>query len=171
MGSGYRGTAVGACLTRVKATEQPIDTGTAAGKRFLDMLGVFAEFETNLRRERQLEGIAKAKRRRRLQGPAGFDRRRTRAPIEGAGVRTIVRFNTLCAAAVAAMIVISTAFAAWDRTALWAGAVASSAQAGDPLLLPTRLQWLGRQIFASAIRRKTQGHFRFCRPLDLFDPD
>jgi DNA invertase Pin-like site-specific DNA recombinase len=28
---------------------------------FLDMLGLFAEFETNLRRERQLEGIAKAK--------------------------------------------------------------------------------------------------------------
>ena len=42
------------------ATEQPIDTSTAAGKAFLDMLGVFAEFETNLRRERQLEGIAKA---------------------------------------------------------------------------------------------------------------
>jgi DNA invertase Pin-like site-specific DNA recombinase len=38
----------------LKATEQPIDTGTAAGKCFLDMLGVFAEFETNLRRERQL---------------------------------------------------------------------------------------------------------------------
>ena len=35
----------------LKATEQPIDTGTAAGKAFLDMLGVFAEFETNLRRE------------------------------------------------------------------------------------------------------------------------
>jgi DNA invertase Pin-like site-specific DNA recombinase len=30
-------------------------------KRRFDMLGVFAEFETNLRRERQLEGIAKAK--------------------------------------------------------------------------------------------------------------
>src|SRR5690349_23095722 len=45
----------------LKATEQPVDTGTAAGKAFLDMLGVFAEFETNLRRERQLEGIAKAK--------------------------------------------------------------------------------------------------------------
>jgi DNA invertase Pin-like site-specific DNA recombinase len=41
----------------LKATEQPIDTGTAAGKCFLDMLGVFAEFETNLRRERQSEGI------------------------------------------------------------------------------------------------------------------
>ena len=42
-------------------TEQPVDTSTAAGKCFLDMLGVFAEFETNLRKERQLEGIAKAK--------------------------------------------------------------------------------------------------------------
>ena len=45
----------------LKATEQPVDTGTAAGKAFLDMLGVFAEFETNLRRERQLEGINAAK--------------------------------------------------------------------------------------------------------------
>jgi DNA invertase Pin-like site-specific DNA recombinase len=45
----------------LRATEQPIDTGTAAGKCFLDMLGVFAEFETNLRKERQMEGIAKAK--------------------------------------------------------------------------------------------------------------
>lgn len=45
----------------LKATEQPIDTSTAAGKAFLDMLGVFAEFETNLRRERQMEGIADAK--------------------------------------------------------------------------------------------------------------
>ncbi|UEM24516.1 recombinase family protein (plasmid) [Skermanella mucosa] len=45
----------------LKATEQPINTGTAAGKAFLDMLGVFAEFETNLRKERQAEGIAKAK--------------------------------------------------------------------------------------------------------------
>jgi DNA invertase Pin-like site-specific DNA recombinase len=45
----------------LRAAEQPIDTSTAAGKCFLDMLGVFAEFETNLRRERQLEGIAKAK--------------------------------------------------------------------------------------------------------------
>jgi DNA invertase Pin-like site-specific DNA recombinase len=46
----------------LRATEQPIDTNTAAGKCFLDMLGVFAEFETNLRKERQLEGIEKAKR-------------------------------------------------------------------------------------------------------------
>lgn len=45
----------------LKATEQPIDTQTASGKAFLGMLGVFAEFETNLRRERQMEGIAVAK--------------------------------------------------------------------------------------------------------------
>jgi hypothetical protein len=45
----------------LNATEQPVDTSTAAGKAFLDMLGVFAEFETNLPRERQLEGIAAAK--------------------------------------------------------------------------------------------------------------
>lgn len=45
----------------LKATEQPIDTSTAAGKCFLDMLGVFAEFETNLRHERQMEGITAAK--------------------------------------------------------------------------------------------------------------
>ena len=43
------------------ATEQPISTKDATSKCFLDMLGVFAELETNLRKERQLEGIAKAK--------------------------------------------------------------------------------------------------------------
>jgi DNA invertase Pin-like site-specific DNA recombinase len=44
----------------LRATEQPIDTRS---KCFLDMLGVFAEFETNLRRERQLEGITRPRRR------------------------------------------------------------------------------------------------------------
>ncbi|MDK9782366.1 recombinase family protein [Vibrio sp. B172a] len=43
------------------ATEQPISTSSAAGKAFLDMLSVFAEFELNIRKERQLEGIAAAK--------------------------------------------------------------------------------------------------------------
>lgn len=52
----------------LKATEQPIDTRTAAGKAFLDILGVFAEFETNLRRERQVEGIAAAKARGAYRG-------------------------------------------------------------------------------------------------------
>src|SRR5215510_11490512 len=45
----------------LKATEQPIDTSSPAGKAFLSMLGVFSEFENNLRRERQMEGINAAK--------------------------------------------------------------------------------------------------------------
>jgi len=49
-------------------TEQPVDTSNAAGKAFLGMLGVFAEFETNIRRERQMEGIAKAKGEGRYKG-------------------------------------------------------------------------------------------------------
>tara|TARA_Y100001978_G_scaffold182544_1_gene179487 strand:- start:58 stop:606 length:549 start_codon:yes stop_codon:yes gene_type:complete len=43
------------------ATEQPISTKDATSRCFLDMLSVFSSFETNIRRERQLEGIAKAK--------------------------------------------------------------------------------------------------------------
>ena len=69
----------------LKATEQPIDTGTAAGKAFLDMLGVFAEFETNLRRERQLEGIQAAKARGVYKGRRpSIDRGRS-APAAGRG--------------------------------------------------------------------------------------
>jgi DNA invertase Pin-like site-specific DNA recombinase len=45
----------------LSATEQPIDTSTPAGVAFLQMLGVFAQFETAIRKERQMEGIAKAK--------------------------------------------------------------------------------------------------------------
>ena len=45
----------------LRATEQAVDTSTSHGRAFFGMLGVFAEFETNLRRERQLEGIAAAK--------------------------------------------------------------------------------------------------------------
>lgn len=45
----------------IMALDQAIDTRTPHGKAFLGMLAVFAEFETNIRKERQLEGIAKAK--------------------------------------------------------------------------------------------------------------
>ena len=68
----------------LRATEQPIDTGTAAGKAFLDMLGVFAEFETNLRRERQLEGIDAAKARGVYKGRKPVDRP-GRGPATAAG--------------------------------------------------------------------------------------
>ena len=47
--------------TSLEILDQKIDTSTATGKAFLQMLGVFAEFETNLRKERQLAGIAAAK--------------------------------------------------------------------------------------------------------------
>jgi len=77
----------------LKATEQPIDTGTAAGKCFLDMLGVFAEFETNLRRERQLEGIARAKAEGVYKGrPASIDAAKVRAmKAEGMGATEIAK--------------------------------------------------------------------------------
>lgn len=78
---------------KLQATEQPIDTSCAAGKAFLDMLGVFAEFETNLRRERQLEGIAKAKAQKKYKGrkreidPAEV----SRLKHEGLGATAIAR--------------------------------------------------------------------------------
>ena len=50
------------------ATEQPISTKDATSKCFLDMLSVFAEFESNLRRERQMDGIKIAKQQGKFRG-------------------------------------------------------------------------------------------------------
>jgi DNA invertase Pin-like site-specific DNA recombinase len=77
----------------LKSTEQPINTATAAGKAFLDMLGVFAEFETNLRRERQMEGIARAKAEGVYKGrPPSIDLGKVRAlKAEGIGPAEIAR--------------------------------------------------------------------------------
>jgi DNA invertase Pin-like site-specific DNA recombinase len=44
-------------------TEQSVDTSTAAGRAFFGMLATFAQFETDIRRERQAEGIFKARQR------------------------------------------------------------------------------------------------------------
>lgn len=77
----------------LRATEQPIDTSTASGKAFLDMLGVFAEFETNLRRERQLEGIAAAKARGVYKG--------RRRQIDAAEIRRLRDEEKLGATAIA----------------------------------------------------------------------
>lgn len=44
-----------------KAINQNIDTTTSTGKLMLGMLSIIAEFENDLRRERQTEGIIKAK--------------------------------------------------------------------------------------------------------------
>jgi DNA invertase Pin-like site-specific DNA recombinase len=84
----------------LKATEQPIDTATAAGKAFLDMLGVFAEFETNLRRERQLEGISAAKARGVYKG---------RPPSIKPGEVAALKAQGLGAAAIAAKLGIARA--------------------------------------------------------------
>lgn len=57
--------------------DQNVDTSTAAGKAFFAMLGVFAQFENDIRRERQMAGIAKAKLEGKYKG-----RKRTVDPIE-----------------------------------------------------------------------------------------
>ncbi len=77
----------------LKATEQPIDTATAAGKAFLDMLGVFAEFETNLRRERQMEGITAAKERGVYKGrPRSIDEEEIKRLLdEGVGPSQVAK--------------------------------------------------------------------------------
>ena len=67
-------------------TQQPVETKTSAGKCFLDMLAVFAEFETNLRRERQLEGIAKAKQRGVYRGRKKSIDRNVVANLKAAGL-------------------------------------------------------------------------------------
>jgi DNA invertase Pin-like site-specific DNA recombinase len=90
----------------LKATEQPIDTSTAAGKAFLDMLGVFAEFETNLRRERQMEGIAKAKAEGVYKGrKPSIDAAQVRAlAAEGLGATEIARRLSIGRASVYRML-------------------------------------------------------------------
>lgn len=45
----------------LRATEQPFNTGDIYGELTVNLLGCFAQFETAIRKERQLEGIAKAK--------------------------------------------------------------------------------------------------------------
>ena len=45
--------------TALRVLEQSVDTSTSAGKAFFGMLAVFAQFETDVRRDRQAEGIAR----------------------------------------------------------------------------------------------------------------
>ena len=54
----------------LKVLEQPVDTTTSAGRMFYTILGAFAEFELDIRRERQMEGISKAKAEGKYKGRA-----------------------------------------------------------------------------------------------------
>jgi DNA invertase Pin-like site-specific DNA recombinase len=63
------------------------DTTGSSGRALINMLGVFAEFETDLRRERQMEGIAKAKAEGRYRGrPRSVDAAAIRR-LHGEGVK------------------------------------------------------------------------------------
>lgn len=70
-----------------KALQQgAIDTSSSGGRLMLNMLAAFAEFETDLRRERQREGIEKAK-------AAGVYRGRKKS-IDEAEVRRLLNEGT-----------------------------------------------------------------------------
>lgn len=70
-----------------KALQQgAIDTSSSSGRLMLNMLAAFAEFETDLRRERQREGIEKAK-------AAGVYRGRKKS-IDDAEVRRLLNEGT-----------------------------------------------------------------------------
>ena len=77
----------------LRCTEQPVDTSTAAGEAFLGMLSVFSQFETQLRRERQMEGIAKAKTEGIYKGrPVSIDGERIRSMASsGLGASAIAK--------------------------------------------------------------------------------
>ena len=67
----------------LKVLEQNVDTSTAAGRAFFAMLAVFAAFETDVRRERQTEGVASAKCRGVFtDGKARLDRERIKRLAE-----------------------------------------------------------------------------------------
>jgi DNA invertase Pin-like site-specific DNA recombinase len=77
----------------LKVLEQSVDTSSAAGRAFFGMLATFAAFETDVRRERQLEGIAMARHRGVYKGgKARLDRALVKSLAgEGVGPAAIAR--------------------------------------------------------------------------------
>ena len=77
-------------------TEQNIDTTTPTGRLMFNVLGSIAEFENDLRKERQAEGITKAKAEGRYKGrPAKIDPNAIKAALDAGDKPTEVarRFN------------------------------------------------------------------------------
>ncbi|WP_421245568.1 recombinase family protein [Aeromonas sanarellii] len=70
----------------LRVLDQSLDTGSAQGRLMFQMLGAFAEFETALRKERQMEGIAKAKANGTYKGrPKGIDDEAIKATLRAGG--------------------------------------------------------------------------------------
>ena len=71
-----------------------VDTSTSAGKLTLAILGAVAEFENDIRRERQRDGIERAKQRGVCKGrPATIDAAVIRCLLAGGKGRLILRGN------------------------------------------------------------------------------
>lgn len=76
-----------------RCLQQAIDTTTSEGRLMLNLLGAFAEFEVEIRKERQAEGIAKAKAQGKYRGrPKAINAGEiARLRAEGLGPATIAR--------------------------------------------------------------------------------
>lgn len=76
-----------------RCLQQHIDTTTSEGRLMLNLLGAFAEFETEIRKERQADGIAKAKAAGRYRGrPKSIDPEQIAAlKAEGLGASAIAK--------------------------------------------------------------------------------
>src|SRR5215211_7873281 len=89
----------------LQVLDQHIDTSDATGRLLFNMLGAIAQFETELRAERQMDGIRKARER---GVPLGRQKRLTPQQIaalqqqrrEGALIKTLMREYTLSKASV-----------------------------------------------------------------------
>jgi len=89
----------------LQVLDQHIDTSDATGRLLFNMLGVIVQFETELRAERQMDGIRKARER---GVPFGRQKRLTPQQIavlqrqrrEGALIKTLMRDYTLSKASV-----------------------------------------------------------------------
>lgn len=68
----------------LKVLDQSIDTGTPEGKLMFSLLASFAEFENDIRAERQADGIAKAK-----EKGTAFGRRRALTPDQCDRIRML----------------------------------------------------------------------------------
>jgi DNA invertase Pin-like site-specific DNA recombinase len=76
-----------------RVLQQSIDTTRSEGRLLLNLLASFAEFETDIRKERQMEGIAKAKAAGKYRGrPATIDPEKIVAlKAEGLGASAIAK--------------------------------------------------------------------------------